>query len=274
MSGTVLSLFPGIDLFGRAFELEGYSVVRGPDLIFGQDVRTFHARPDTFIGVIGGSPCQDFSRARRSTPTGEGDATIAEFARVVTEARPVWFCLENVPCVPDVQVEGYQVQRVHLSAAECGGHQSRRRVFQFGYRDGPRLIVRREVTPRDHLEPCCLATEAQRPTRRTFADFCELQGLPRTFELPGWSLAAKYRAVGNGVPVMMGRTVAVAIRDRFQFEHLRGCVCGCGRALRPGCEQATAACRKRMQRERDAARVTGPPPVTAGGVTRRGGCVV
>jgi hypothetical protein len=31
--GLVLSLFPGIDLFGRGFEAAGFCVVRGPDLI-------------------------------------------------------------------------------------------------------------------------------------------------------------------------------------------------------------------------------------------------
>jgi hypothetical protein len=35
MSGLLLSLFPGIDLLGRGFELEGFNVVRGPDPIFG-----------------------------------------------------------------------------------------------------------------------------------------------------------------------------------------------------------------------------------------------
>lgn len=47
----VLSLFPGIDLLGAAFELEGFTVVRGPDPIFGGDVRAFH--PPT--GVSAGS---------------------------------------------------------------------------------------------------------------------------------------------------------------------------------------------------------------------------
>lgn len=267
MQGTVLSLFPGIDLFGRAFTQEGFCVVRGPDLLFGQDVRDFFAPLGAFLGIIGGSPCQDFSRARRSEPTGEGDATIAEFARVVTEAQPVWFVLENVPGVPRVNVAGYKLQLINISAAECGGRQSRRRVFQFGWRDGPGLIVRRGDTQPTTLEPCCLASEASRKKRRSWSDFCELQGLPRTFDLPGWSLAAKYRMVGNGVPVMMGRAIAIAIRDRFQFVNVRGCVCGCGRAVEGDRRHANAACRKRMQRSRDANRVTGPEQITAGRVT-------
>ena len=36
----VLSLFPGIGLLDMAFELEGDTVYRGPDVIFGGDIRT------------------------------------------------------------------------------------------------------------------------------------------------------------------------------------------------------------------------------------------
>lgn len=52
----ILLLFPGIDLLGQGFEAEGFSVVRGPDLIFGQDVRGFHVPAGKFEGVIGGPP--------------------------------------------------------------------------------------------------------------------------------------------------------------------------------------------------------------------------
>ena len=37
----VLSLFPGIGLLDMAFEEEGFCVVRGPDLLWGGDVRSF-----------------------------------------------------------------------------------------------------------------------------------------------------------------------------------------------------------------------------------------
>ena len=39
---VVLSLFPGADLLGRAFEQLGFCVVRGPELLLGQDIRDFH----------------------------------------------------------------------------------------------------------------------------------------------------------------------------------------------------------------------------------------
>src|SRR5207247_6813091 len=86
--------------------------------------------------------------------------------------------------------------------------------------------------------------------RRNFADLCELQGLPRWFDLPGLSRTAKYRAVGNGVPVPMAHGVAEAIRDRRVTELLRLCICGCGRPLTGPRRQkaATPACRKRIER--------------------------
>lgn len=47
----ILSLFPGIDLLGRAFEEVGYQVVRGPDWLWGGDCRSFHPQPGIFEGI-------------------------------------------------------------------------------------------------------------------------------------------------------------------------------------------------------------------------------
>ena len=61
----VLSLFPGIGLLDHAFELEGFCVVRGPDVLWGGDIREFHPLCGRFDGVIGGPPCQCFSSLAR-----------------------------------------------------------------------------------------------------------------------------------------------------------------------------------------------------------------
>src|SRR5580658_7293864 len=108
----ILSVFPGVDILGLAFELQGFCVVRGPDLIFGGDVRTFHAPPKHFTGIIGGPPCQDFSKARRAAPTGEGVEMLGHFTRIVTEAAPEWALMENVPAVPDLIIGDYITQRL------------------------------------------------------------------------------------------------------------------------------------------------------------------
>lgn len=261
---VLLSIFPGIDLLGRGFEAEGYCVTRGPDPIWGGDIRGFHVPPGIFRGIIGGSPCQDFSSARRDEPSGEGIELLGHFTRVVSEAAPEWFLSENVPRVPDLQIDGYTVQRFNLNARECGGTQYRLRCFQFGYRSGNPLVIPRSPAQPGASQPCCMASEGKRKHRRTWAEFCALQGLNVAPEFPGLSVEAKYRAVGNGVPVFMARVIAGAIKLRNVTAPTRLCVCNCGRPVRDGQTMATAACRKRMERsrKRDAAAVTIPGPVT------------
>ena len=100
-------------------------------------------------------------------------------------------------------------------------------------------------------------------TGNDWPDFCELNGLPRDFDLPGWSIAAKYRAVGNGVPIPMARAVAIAILTRGDTGGRQMCVCECGRTVIGKATHATPACRKRMERRRrDTAAVTRPGLVT------------
>ena len=53
MRDVVLSLFPGIGLLDRAFEERGACVVRGPDLLWGGDIKGFHPPAGVFRGVIG-----------------------------------------------------------------------------------------------------------------------------------------------------------------------------------------------------------------------------
>src|SRR4051812_29288867 len=124
----VLSLFPGAGLLDKGFELAGYCVVRGPDTLLGGDIRTFRIPPRWLTGIIGGPPCQDFSRARLAPPTGYGEAMLREYARLVMEGQPLWWLLENVPGVPDVHVPGYVTQRFNLFASEFGCLQKRNRA--------------------------------------------------------------------------------------------------------------------------------------------------
>lgn len=265
MSGLLLSLFPGVDLLGRGFELEGWSVVRGPDVIWGSDVRAFHIPAGRFDGVIGGPPCQEFSGLQRQAPTGYGVSMLGEFLRVVVEGAPDWFLLENVARVPDVALAGYTVQRFDLNARECGMHQSRLRHFQFGSRRGL-VIAPERHKPTGEPEPICLASEGNTTARRGWAEFCGLQGLDEPLKLPGLSIAAKYRAVGNGVPIPMARVIARAIgAAHLRAADVRLCLCGCGRLLSGGQFMATAGCRKRMERRRRVGSIAGGPrAVTVG----------
>ncbi|WP_323119367.1 DNA cytosine methyltransferase [Burkholderia alba] len=262
MNQLVLSLFPGIDLFGRGFEEEGFCVVRGPDLIFGGDVVRFNAPAGRFDGVIGGSPCPDFSRARRGVPSGDGIRMLGEFRRVVEQARPAWWLLENVPGCPDLRIDGYGYQRIDLDARDVGMRQRRLRHFQFGHVDGVPLVLPRTSSARTGGEATCVAVEAGKSDRRDWSTFCELQGLPRSFELPSFTLSARYRAVGNGVPVPMACFLARAVLGLGATPEVRLCECGCARPVDGRAMYAGVSCRKRAQRKRDGAGVTGGSSVT------------
>lgn len=235
--------------------------MRGPDLVWGGDIRQFHPPEGKFSGVIGGPPCQNISTANPNRDLAIGMRLVREFLRCVAEAKPEWFLMENTPGVPAIEEEGYAVQRFFLNALDCGGRQRRNRSFQFGSRDGTVLALDRGVTRAGEIERTCLASEGNHPRRvswhresfrRGWAKFCELQGLPTDFDLPGVSLGAKYRAVGNGVPVYMAATIARAVKARSSRHSVRLCVCGCGRAVAGRLTRATPACRKRLERSRKA----------------------
>jgi DNA (cytosine-5)-methyltransferase 1 len=103
MKGLVLSLFPGIGLLDMAFEEAGFSVVRGPDLLWGGDVRNFHVPAGRFDGVIGGPPCKRFSRLAHIVQANGYELApdlIPEYERIVGEAAPSWFLMENVEAAP------------------------------------------------------------------------------------------------------------------------------------------------------------------------------
>ena len=245
----VLSLFPGIDLFGRAFEEEGWCVVRGPDPLWGGDICRFHPPAGHFDGVIGGPPCQPFSAANRSASHADGAEMLLEFARVVQLCRPTWALMENVPRCPNLAIGGYTSQRIDLRGAEVGLRQRRLRHFQFYSVTGRPLAVPRRVTGPEG-EPAALASEGRRAARRTWAEFCALQGLEEPLELAGFTKEARYRAVGNGVPLPMGRLLARSIRawtDRVWKGNV--CECGCGRPLIGQQHLATVACRQRASRK-------------------------
>lgn len=232
MIGLVLSLFPGIGLLDMAFEEEGFCVVRGPDLLWGGDVRRFHPPAGRFDGVIGGPPCQAHTRfagLNRALGNSVAEDLVPEFLRVIASALPAWWLMENAPGVPDVRARGYLTHRVEFDNRWLGEEQARRRAFQFGSTSGSRLHIAPATFDHAVLEPACLASEgragritrtkragqqsAHYHPRRDWSRFCELQGLPADFlEAAPFTTAAKYQVVGNGVPLAMGRAVARAVK--------------------------------------------------------------
>lgn len=247
-NGLVLSVFPGIDLLGRAFEEQGWCVVRGPDVLWGGDVREFHPPAGVFEGVIGGPPCQPFSQlvhmVRANGYEPRHSNLIPEFERVVSEARPAWFVMEEVPGAPLPAPDDYIVRDVLLNNRWVGGTQNRKRRFSFGTRDGRVLLPQVEA-----LEPFAWDfAVAGDPRRRPVAmlagmkpkgnesggrssslnrgggtlplsEMCRLQGLPEDYlaEAP-FTVSGKRQMVGNGVPLPMGRAIARAVRRALEQE--------------------------------------------------------
>lgn len=211
--------------------------MRGPDPLWGGDVKTFRAPAGKFEGVIGGPPCQAFSprvNVNRAQGREIAENLIPEFERVVSEAQPEWFVMENSPHAPLPIVAGYEVRDVVINNRWLGEKQNRVRRFSFGTRDGRRLHPQFAALDAFEWEPAVTTSVGGRrrsvnPTgkgrqNRTFEaadvakgrpleDECELQGLPRNFlENSPLTLAGKKRVVGNGVPLPMGRAIASAVR--------------------------------------------------------------
>ena len=250
----VLSLFPGIGLLDRAFEEEGFTVVRGPDVLWGGDVRQFHPPAGKFDGIIGGPPCQAFSRlahmVRQNGYEPKFGNLIPEFERCVMEAKPAWFVMENVPDAP-IPFGGFGGGAPYKGCGFYGMHtfilnnrhcfdendepatQNRTRRWTFGtYEDRKILMVETAALENAVFERAALGGSDKREvsiaiggsgkrkttlpfnakSNATFENLCEKQGLPADFlkDAP-FTAAGKCKAVGNGVPLPMGRAIAKAV---------------------------------------------------------------
>jgi DNA (cytosine-5)-methyltransferase 1 len=241
MTQLVLSLFPGIGLLDMAFEQEGFCVVRGPDLIWGGDVRGFHPPSGRFDGVIGGPPCQAFSPA--SGGTSKATNLIPEYERIVLEAMPDWFVMENVPRAPEPTITCFRVRSFVLNNRWFGAEQNRVRRFSIGANtwSGPHgfsfASLADGIAWEDKLlEPvaksgCFTANGTQwepgvdtkrgrmrgrSRSQRTRAEMqrgLRLQGLPVDhLDRAPFTVEGAIRAIGNGVPLPMGRAVARAVK--------------------------------------------------------------
>lgn len=238
MNKPVLSVFPGIGLLDRAFEEEGFCVVRGPDRLWGGDVRTFHPPAGAFQGVIGGPPCQVHSRfSAFAKHRGHKLALdlIPEYVRVIEEGQPAWFLMENVRTAYAPVVKGYAVHSFVLQNRHLGEAQNRERLIAFGLRGTEAQDLRKHIRYAlfDNPEWCStiLASGGMKPgterkrgkrlgreygyvSKSTYSFALKAQGLPEDFlhDAP-FTMAGKFKVIGNGVPVPMGRALALAVRE-------------------------------------------------------------
>jgi len=240
VNGLVLSLFPGIDLLGMAFERAGFCVVRGPDVIWGGDIRSFHPPAGRFDGVIGGPPCQMFTVMKRLVKNaGEKHGNlIPEYERCVGLVKPRWFIMEEVPAAPTPKVDGYVVRSLLLNNRWLGEAQERTRRISFGTAEGLSLFPSipvfesmeyvQAVTGGARAVPVKLGGSGK-PKRTYMAEgkrkgpnegprarvsqMLVWQGFPPDMldECPLTEMG-KRQAVGNGVPLAMGTAIAEAVK--------------------------------------------------------------
>ncbi len=223
----VLELFPGAGLFGKAFEALGATVVRGPDILWGGDIRCFRGMAGRFDGVIGGPPCQFASVAAiRGT---NALNLIPEFVRVVEECKPSWAVMENVR---EAKPHAPSWEYVFLRDFDCGGLTHRRRGFWFAGLPAPPAPPSRP----GQAEYSVLASAWNKRGKSSYLirahdglnynEAARLQGYPDLGQAiyehqpgwekeNGWAGVSKYgrnalavHMLGNGVPAAMGRYIA------------------------------------------------------------------
>jgi DNA (cytosine-5)-methyltransferase 1 len=131
------------------------------------DIRAVQLRdlPDAEI-VVGGFPCQGFSRANMLRSTGDERNTLyREFLRVIKGKRPSYFVAENVAGIlsldrgqavlkilADFRAAGYDVQHKLFNMADYGVPQLRKRVIFLGCRKDIPLHLRPTFPSPTHAE--------------------------------------------------------------------------------------------------------------------------
>lgn len=148
---NVLSLFDGISCARVALERANIPVKtyyaceidksaiavstrRYPDIVRLGDVRTLHSVAEPIGLLIGGSPCQDLSIAKKDRKglAGDRSSLFYEYVRILKTIKPRYFILENVASMPkadkDTITKELGVEPVMFNASLVSA-QCRKRLF-------------------------------------------------------------------------------------------------------------------------------------------------
>lgn len=215
--------------FPKSHHLEGdVRALNGAELL---DVAG--REPGQVCGVLGGPPCQGFSRIGRRAPGDRRNELFHTFFRQVSEIRPQFYVAENVPGILDPeyddvrrdalrQVAEYeQLAPLALRASDFGAATSRDRVFFIGWLP-------------DHFESMVAGDFRANAGTRITSVAAALRGLRRRIspewqtEVQGWrKLTADYgdwywEKIHSDVPVDVGNADAVA--RLHQAKLVSGCL--------------------------------------------------
>jgi DNA (cytosine-5)-methyltransferase 1 len=156
---NVGSLFSGIGGIELGFEREGFktrwfvennpycqAVLKKnfPNTIVYGDIRAVDFREVETVDILtGGFPCQDVSYAgKRKGMAGERTGLWKEYARAISEIRPRYAVMENVPglitlgldeVLADLAEIGYDAEWTTLCASDFGALHRRERIFIIAY---------------------------------------------------------------------------------------------------------------------------------------------
>jgi DNA (cytosine-5)-methyltransferase 3A len=132
-----------------------------PDIVRLGDVRTA-TLPANIDLLIGGSPCQDLSIAKKDRKGLEGDRSglFWEYVRILKETQPLFFVLENVASMPqkdrDIITEALGVEPVLFNASLVSA-QSRKRLFwtniPFTLPDDKGILLKDILQPDAEVDP-------------------------------------------------------------------------------------------------------------------------
>jgi len=212
-------------------------------------------------GVIGGPPCQGFSRIGRRGPDDARNSLFDHFFRVVAELHPRFYLLENVVGVVDSQfrdirqsafarLEGYHnLKPLCLKASDFGVATSRQRIFFVGYRPADvDAIKEADFEPPTNVEQVVVEKALRGLVRKISPDWqSEEQGWRKLTCRPvgpfwnkvfggvpcgvGDSWAIRQLAVSNRVSGCVGTRHTAAVTKRFS-KLAEGAVDGPSRAVR------------------------------------------
>lgn len=166
----LIDLFCGTGGFARGAERAGYNIPLAVDIdanltyshavnfphtkLLREDISPLtgkrllsEAGTKSIDGIIGGPPCQGFSSIGRRDPSDERRKLLWHFFRIVEEARPAFFVMENVRGLLDrgarpeldealtLVADHYDVLPPQvLDAADFGAATNRKRIFVVGFR--------------------------------------------------------------------------------------------------------------------------------------------
>lgn len=125
------------------------TALRGPDLLAAAEIDD----KAKLVGIVGGPPCQGFSRIGKRRINDERNSLFVHFFRVVAECKPAFYVAENVLGIRDSRNQALvdeglarvpdsytQVEPFVLKASDFGAATTRERVFFVGY-DPKRMAV-------------------------------------------------------------------------------------------------------------------------------------